>query len=60
MENNKDLSLGLIIIILFLFYIIPFTTSDAKYTNNSTNITAFFETADTLYSQKKYDEAIQY
>ena len=63
MENDKDMSFSLIIFTLLSFYIFSNTTTflaNAQNTNNLTNIDTFFRTADALFNQKKYEEAIQY
>src|SRR5215211_2549833 len=54
---------SIIIMALSSFYLFASTTTslaDAQNATNSTEISTLFETADTLYSQKKYDEAIKY
>ena len=54
---------SIIIVALSSFYLFASTTTslaDAQNATNSTEISTLFETADTLYSQKKYDEAIKY
>ncbi|HET9807023.1 MAG TPA: tetratricopeptide repeat protein, partial [Nitrososphaeraceae archaeon] len=59
----KFLYFSTIIVALSSFYIFASTTTslaDAQNASNSTEIDTLFETADTLYSQKKYDEAIKY
>ena len=48
--------------VLSSFYIFGSTTTlpDAQIANNPTEIDRLFDTAETLYKQKKYDEAIRY
>src|SRR5215212_11005683 len=58
----KFLYVSTIILALSSFFIFASTTSpaDAQKTSNSTELDTLFELADTLFNQKKYDEAIPY
>ena len=58
----KPLYLSTIIVVLSSFYIFGSTTTlpDAQNANNPTEIDRLFDTAETFYKQKKYDEALPY
>ena len=58
----KFLYVSTIILALSSFFMIASTTprADAQKTSNSTELDTLFESAETLFNQKKYDEAIPY
>src|SRR5688500_5284413 len=58
----KFLYVSTLILALSSFFIFASTTSraDAQKTSNATELDTLFERANTLFNQKKYDEAIPY